>query len=99
MSPELVRERKYESAADIWALGCTVLEMITGVPAWNYQDEQDLLKFIGYSDRIPYIPSKCLVKNANHRWSPWALLEHPFVSVHSGCHLSWKETAFTCCCV
>ncbi|KAJ9131493.1 hypothetical protein P3X46_035149 [Hevea brasiliensis] len=43
MSPELVREKKIGYATDIWAFGCAVLEMLTGKPAWEYSEVEDLL--------------------------------------------------------
>ena len=30
MSPESLTDNVYESPVDIWALGCTIVEMITG---------------------------------------------------------------------
>ncbi|KAJ6304826.1 hypothetical protein OIU78_020397 [Salix suchowensis] len=37
MAPESVNDNEYESGVDIWALGCVVIEMLTGKPAWNCQ--------------------------------------------------------------
>ncbi|XP_057998782.1 mitogen-activated protein kinase kinase kinase 20 [Hevea brasiliensis] len=93
MSPELVREKKIGYATDIWAFGCAVLEMLTGKPAWEYSEVEDLLWVIGYTDELPQIPSnvsedakdflsRCFVRTAAHRWSADCLLEHPFLSVN-----------------
>ncbi|KAF2307191.1 hypothetical protein GH714_025435 [Hevea brasiliensis] len=93
MSPELVRDKKIGYATDIWAFGCAVLEMLTGKPAWEYSEVEDLLWVIGYTDELPQIPSnvsedakdflsRCFVRTAAHRWSADCLLEHPFLSVN-----------------
>ncbi|XP_004511921.1 mitogen-activated protein kinase kinase kinase 20-like [Cicer arietinum] len=93
MSPESVNDNVYESPADIWALGCTVMEMVTGEPAWNMSDNENiwlLLVRIGIGEELPLIPDelsdegkdfleKCFVKDPLKRWSAEMLLKHPFI--------------------
>ncbi|KAK7309342.1 hypothetical protein RJT34_05985 [Clitoria ternatea] len=94
MSPESVNDNEYESPADIWALGCAVVEMVTGKPAWDVDNGPNvwaLLVRIGVGDETPKIPEelskegkdfleKCFVKDSKKRWSAEMLLKHPFIS-------------------
>ncbi|GAB4846971.1 hypothetical protein Ancab_025981 [Ancistrocladus abbreviatus] len=94
MSPELLKGTgEGESPADIWALGCVVLEMITSMPAWKTSrgcDVSALLYRIGVGAEIPEIPAnlcaegrdflgKCFERDPNKRWTARMLLDHPFV--------------------
>ncbi|KVI09050.1 mitogen-activated protein kinase kinase kinase 17 [Cynara cardunculus var. scolymus] len=90
MAPETVTGGKQEAASDIWALGCLVLEMFTGKPAWTCSDIGPLLMKIGVGAEIPDIPGKlseagkdfirkCFVKDPNQRWTAEMLLNHPFI--------------------
>ncbi|OAY80522.1 Mitogen-activated protein kinase kinase kinase 1, partial [Ananas comosus] len=81
--------RTYGPAADIWSLGCTVLEMLTRqLPYPNLEWTQALFK-IGRGEQPP-IPnflstdardfiSQCVKVNPDDRPSTSQLLEHPFV--------------------
>ncbi|KAL2520064.1 Mitogen-activated protein kinase kinase kinase 1 [Forsythia ovata] len=89
MAPEVVKNRAYGNAADIWSLGCTVLEMLTRqFPYFNLEFVQALFK-IGKGDR-PLIPEslssnardfiiRCLQVDPNARPTAAMLLDHPFV--------------------
>uniref|UniRef100_A0A0E0DCN2 mitogen-activated protein kinase kinase kinase n=1 Tax=Oryza meridionalis TaxID=40149 RepID=A0A0E0DCN2_9ORYZ len=91
MAPEVVNpKRTYGTAADIWSLGCTVLEMLTRqLPYPNLEWAQALFK-IGRGEP-PAIPkylskeardfiSQCLRPNPDDRPSASKLLDHPFVN-------------------
>ncbi|KAG2719810.1 hypothetical protein I3760_02G008400 [Carya illinoinensis] len=94
MSPESVNDSEYESPADIWALGCAVVEMLTGKPAWNCGPEYNICKLlirIGVGDEVPQVPKelsfegkdflgKCFVKDPRKRWTAEMLLDHPFAA-------------------
>lgn len=105
MSPEMVAGGEQESAADIWALGCLVLEMITGASAWKCPRSSDfrgLLMRIGVGDEVPEIPGnlskqgrdflgKCFLKNPEERWTAEMLSNHPFIA----CYNETKDVSCT----
>lgn len=105
MSPESVNENEYDSPCDIWALGCALVEMVTGKPAWNCKPESNiasLLIRIGVGDELPEIPqelsqeakdflSKCFVKDPRKRWTADLLLNHPFIANETTVTLKEKE--------
>ncbi|KAH0697484.1 hypothetical protein KY290_015352 [Solanum tuberosum] len=91
MSPEMVTAGELDTPADIWALGCVIAEMATGVPVWGYSDLAQLLMKIGVGDELPEFPTKlseegndflekCFVKDSKKRWTAEMLLKHPFVA-------------------
>ncbi|GFP87108.1 mitogen-activated protein kinase kinase kinase 1 [Phtheirospermum japonicum] len=92
MAPEVVRRKNhagYGRAADIWSLGCTVLEMLTGQIPYSHLEGMQALFRIGRGE-LPPIPNtlskdaqdfilKCLQVNPDNRPTAALLLEHPFV--------------------
>ena len=57
MAPEVARGEEQGYPADVWALGCTVLEMATGFAPWpNVEDPVTVLYHVAYSDDVPEIP-------------------------------------------
>jgi len=90
MAPEVVNpEKTYGPSADIWSLGCTVLEMLTRqIPYPDLEWTQALYRIgKGEAPAIPYTLSKdardfisqCVKPYAEDRPSASELLEHPFV--------------------
>ncbi|KVI01776.1 mitogen-activated protein kinase kinase kinase 1-like [Cynara cardunculus var. scolymus] len=101
MAPEVVNNRKnkgYGLAADIWSLGCTVLEMLTRKVPYSHLEGMQALFRIGRGEP-PCIPKtlsgdarsfilKCLQVNPNDRPTAAQLLEHPFVKTPVSMNLS-----------
>ncbi|KAM0070764.1 putative mitogen-activated protein kinase kinase kinase STE-STE11 family [Helianthus debilis subsp. tardiflorus] len=91
MAPEVARGEEQGFPADVWALGCVVIEMATGLSPWaGLNDPVSGLYRIGYSGEVPEFPTclsedgkdfldKCFKVNAEERWTVKELLEHPFV--------------------
>ncbi|KAJ4866858.1 mitogen-activated protein kinase kinase kinase 13 [Raphanus sativus] len=90
MAPEVIRGEYQGPESDVWSLGCTVIEMLTGKPAWEDLGV-DSLSRIGFSDELPVLPvklsdtgrdflDKCLKRDMSQRWSCDQLLQHPFLS-------------------
>ncbi|KAL2339840.1 hypothetical protein Fmac_007780 [Flemingia macrophylla] len=91
MAPEVVKGKNqgYGLPADMWSLGCTVLEMLTGqLPYFNFECMQALFR-IGKGER-PLVPDslsrdardfilQCLQVNPNNRPTAAQLLNHSFV--------------------
>lgn len=92
MAPEVILQTGHSFSADIWSVGCTVIEMATGKPPWSQQYQEVAALFhIGTTKSHPPIPEhlsaeakdfllKCLQKEPNVRPSASDLLQHPFVT-------------------
>ncbi|KAM0010869.1 putative mitogen-activated protein kinase kinase kinase STE-STE11 family [Helianthus debilis subsp. tardiflorus] len=91
MAPEVVRGEEQGFEADVWALGCVVIEMATGFNPWpEIDDPISGLYRIGYSGEVPELPrwlspegkdflEVCLRRDARERCTVKELLRHPFV--------------------
>ncbi|KAK4395429.1 Mitogen-activated protein kinase kinase kinase [Sesamum angolense] len=93
LSPEAVIDNVQDAPCDVWALGCIVLEMLTGKPPWDGKKElkaEELLSKIGAGRELPKIPSGiskeardflkgCFVRKSMYRLTSEMLLNHPFV--------------------
>ncbi|KAI3740136.1 hypothetical protein L2E82_30557 [Cichorium intybus] len=93
MAPEVILQTGHSFSANIWSVGCTVIEMAIGKPPWSqqYQQEVTALFYIGTTKSHPPIPDhlsieaqdlllKCLHKEPEMRPSASGLLQHPFVT-------------------
>ncbi|XP_047056968.1 mitogen-activated protein kinase kinase kinase 18-like [Lolium rigidum] len=93
MAPEVARGEEQGPAADVWALGCTVVEMATGRAPWsNIDNVLAAVHWIGYTDAVPEVPAwlspeakdflaACFTRNARDRRTAAELLEHPFLAL------------------
>lgn len=91
MAPEVILQTGHNFSADIWSVGCTIIEMATGKPPWCQYQEVQALFHIGTTKSHPPIPEhlsadakdfliKCLQKEPCLRASASELLQHPFVT-------------------
>ncbi|WMV38984.1 hypothetical protein MTR67_032369 [Solanum verrucosum] len=95
MAPEVARGEEQGCPADIWGLGCTIIEMATGGSPWtNVTSAASLLYRIAFSGQSPVIPkflslqakdflNKCLIRDSKERWTAKQLLKHPFLESNS----------------
>ncbi|XP_018474197.2 mitogen-activated protein kinase kinase kinase 18-like [Raphanus sativus] len=91
MSPEVARGEEQGFPADVWALGCMVIEMATGLSPWpELNDVVAAIYKIGFTGESPEIPEvlsekgrdflrKCLIRDPKQRWAVEELLQHPFL--------------------
>ena len=89
--------RGHGRAADVWSLGCVVVEMSTGRRPWPELDSSAQIMFkvgMGQSPSMPPSLSKeghdflmqCFVHDPTERASAVRLLHHPFVKVSTSAH-------------
>ncbi|KAI8558437.1 hypothetical protein RHMOL_Rhmol04G0093400 [Rhododendron molle] len=57
LAPESIIREEYKARTDVWALGCSVLEMLTGIV--------DLLFRIGFTPEVAEIPTRQVVKRGS----------------------------------
>ncbi|KAL3633086.1 hypothetical protein CASFOL_026070 [Castilleja foliolosa] len=90
LSPETVTDYVQGAPSDVWAVGCIVLEMLTGKPVWNGFNSEEILAKIGLKKELPRIPDgisreardflrRCFVRNSMFRFTCEMLLNHPFL--------------------
>lgn len=94
LAPEIVVDHVQEPPSDIWALGCVVIEMLTGKHPWDTKPDlngEDILRLISDKFELPKIPTGiskegkeflkgCLVRKSMYRLTAEMLLDHPFLA-------------------
>ena len=96
MAPEVIKNEAYGTKADIWSVGCTVVEMLNGGdPPWHqkFDNVYSAMFYIGSTADIPSnIPeetsdlcrdflAKCFERDVSKRASAVELLRHPWLDV------------------
>ncbi|XP_067947901.1 mitogen-activated protein kinase kinase kinase 4-like isoform X2 [Watersipora subatra] len=56
MAPEVVTNKGYGRSADVWSLGCVVVEMVTGKRPWHEMENMHQIMFKVGMGNIPTIP-------------------------------------------
>jgi len=97
MAPEVIEGVGHGTKADIWSLGCVVIEMASAQAPWGKFDNQmALIRHISMNPTAtPPLPdtlspdgcafaSACLQRNAEARPTTCELLEYHFISCESG---------------
>ena len=94
MAPEVITQTGHGRKADVWSVGCTVLQMCTGVPPWKtmkFGSISALMYHVANTNDPPPMPDTisdqlrsflhlCFQRNPEQRPSAEELLAHPFVS-------------------
>ncbi|KAL3694528.1 hypothetical protein R1sor_008179 [Riccia sorocarpa] len=89
-APEVIDQKQYGPSADIWSVGCSVLEMLTGSPPFRDQPLDEGLWRVTHNEP-PHIPAdlpddakdfihQCLATDHSKRPSATELLEHRFLN-------------------
>jgi serine/threonine protein kinase len=93
MAPEVIRSEAYGTKADIWSVGCTVVEMLNGgEPPWReeFDNVYSAMFYVGSTNDIPQIPEdtselcrdflfRCFERDVQKRASADELLQHPWL--------------------
>lgn len=88
MSPEVISGEGYGRKADVWSLGCTVVEMLTEKPPWAEFEAMAAIFKIATQPTNPLLPVhcseqardfiRCIFVEAKQRPSAEELLRHSF---------------------
>lgn len=90
MAPEVIELNGAVSSSDIWSIGCTIVELLTGKPPYYELEPVSALFKIVSEDFYPYpetvsaecygILTSCFQRDPNLRISAARLLQHPWIT-------------------
>jgi len=95
MAPEVIKEQQTDKGwrrADVWSVGCTIIEMATGRPPWSqYSNPVTAMYHIACVETVPPFPDSispqghdflrlCFERDPLKRPDVTRLLLHPFVT-------------------
>lgn len=94
MAPEVIKQAGYGRKADIWSLGCTVIEMLTADHPWKGYAPMPACFAIVDSSKLPEMPKElsdncrrfilaCLNRNPDARPSAEECLQHAWLAEES----------------
>ncbi|KAL5531353.1 hypothetical protein ACEPAG_4230 [Sanghuangporus baumii] len=97
MAPEVIELKGASRASDIWSLGCTVIELLTGRPPYADIPNGMSVMYRIVDDPMPPIPEdwspslkdflrQCFQRNPADRPSAEALSEHEWLKEHCDVH-------------
>jgi serine/threonine protein kinase len=104
MAPEVVSRKTQGKPADIWSVGCVVIELLTGKPPWSDRasKSEEVFKLITAGTPPPFPKDisencrdfllKCLKFKADDRPSASDLINHPFLQTEE--EMSYSEDNF-----
>ncbi|KAJ9451156.1 Mitogen-activated protein kinase kinase kinase 2 [Diplonema papillatum] len=98
MAPEVIRESGHGPPADIWSVGCTVLEMLTGRPPYSDLGQLQAMHAIASGSGYPPLGSAettgseeclsflrlCLQRAPEKRPKSSVLTDHAWMKMHEG---------------
>lgn len=93
MAPEVIEMSACGTSSDIWSVGCTVIELLTGAPPYFDMGPMSAL-FNIVEDRMPPFPEDisdemrsflkaCFKKDPKKRPSAQELIEHKWIKIHN----------------
>ena len=107
MSPQVIKQEKYDYKTDIWSLGITCIELLQGDPPYSTLSPEEVMKKIGnkmfkfedffggeknkYSKEFQNFLSRCLDVNPKKRADAKELIKHPFILKYAKDNLFLKK--------
>ncbi len=105
MSPEQIRGHDVTNRSDIYSIGCTIYEMITGQPPFDFTSEYEVMdghlkktipkmseRVHGLPEKLEKIIAKALQKDANARYANCEEMYNEVLDVDK--HLSKIQTSY-----